>query len=140
MRREILSKLSYLRRYVLLLKKLQRHPKGELERNAIFRGAAERYLQLSLEIVLEMAEMIIAKEGYKKPESHREAILLLGKHRIIPRRFAEKLAPAAGLRNILVHGYAEVDIGKLYLHLQKDIKDFDIFAKHIAKYLRKKNA
>ena len=35
--------------------------------------------------------------------------------------FAERLAPAAGFRNVLVHMYTDIDLEKLYSHLQNDI-------------------
>lgn len=49
--------------------------------------------------------------------------------------FARKLALAAGFRNLLVHMYADIDLGKLYSHLQNDIDDLELFAEYIAKYL-----
>ena len=64
-------------------------------------------------------------------------IEILGENRIIPKAFALKFAPAAGLRNILVHQYGEIDIEKLYLHLKADVGDFDFFARHIAAYVKK---
>lgn len=81
--------------------------------------------------------MIISAERLEKPESYREVIELLGKNNILPREFSEKFAPAAGFRNILVHGYAEVDVEKLYEFLQNNLEDFDEFSKHVAKYLEK---
>lgn len=138
MRRIMLNKLKYLSKYVGILQSLQKYTVKELRKDVLIRGSVERYMQLSMEVTLEIAAMIISREGYEKPESHREAILLLGEHGILPKQFAEKFAPAAGLRNILVHGYAEIDMVKLYKHLQRDIKDFDTFARHVVKYLGKK--
>ena len=102
----------------------------------MLRGAIERYMQLCLEIIIEVGEMIIADECFEKPKKHREIIEILCRHGILPKSFANKFAPAVGLRNILVHKYGEIDIRKLYKNLQMDISDFDMFTKHIARYLK----
>lgn len=51
--------------------------------------------------------------------------------------FAEKLVPAVGVRNILVHMYTEVDVKKICEFLRGNLGDFDEFAKHVANYLKK---
>lgn len=68
-----------------------------------------------------------------------ETILILGQHNILPIAFAEKLAPAAGFRNVLVYMYTDIDLEKLYSHLQNNIDDLELFAEYIAKYLISKH-
>jgi len=137
-REEIYSKLEDLKRYVRFLKSYQSHAKEELRENYTLRGAVERYLHLALECTIDIGEMIISKEGLRKPESYREVIEILGKENILPKEFAERFAPAMGFRNILVHRYAEIDLNELYEHLQNDLQDFSTFAKYVAKYLEEK--
>ena len=139
MKKEIYEKLNYLRTYVAALKDISRNAKQKLQDDIILRGALERYLQLSLEIVLEIGEMIIAAEGFKKPTKHREVVEILGNHGVLPKEFARKFAPTAGLRNVLVHKYGELDFNIVYRHLKSELGDFDVFAQHIARYLQKKN-
>ncbi|MDI6819927.1 MAG: DUF86 domain-containing protein [Candidatus Hodarchaeaceae archaeon] len=109
----------------------------ELEKNYALRSAIERNFQVAIEAALDTAEVIISEEGFEKPEDYRGAILELGRGGILPPEFAERFAPAAGFRNILVHGYAEVDIKKLHELLLEGPKDFDEFARHVAKHLEK---
>lgn len=92
-------------------------------------------MEVSLACMIDICEMIISSERFIRPDSYREAILTLGQHNVLPRKFAEKLAPAAGFRNVLVHMYTDIDLEKLYSHLQNDIDDLEIFAEYIAKYL-----
>jgi len=135
---EIHSKLEDLKKYVQFLKGYQSHRKEELRENHTLRGAVERYLQLALECTLDIGEMIISKEGFRKPESYREVIEILGEEGILPKKFAERFAPSMGFRNILVHRYAEVDLDELYQHLKNDLEDFNTFAKYVAKYIEEK--
>ncbi|MBU0530235.1 MAG: DUF86 domain-containing protein [Nanoarchaeota archaeon] len=136
MKAEIEVKLRELKKYAQLLNGYKKESISSLEKNPTLRGAVERYLQLSIEIVIEIGEMIIANRGFRKPETYREVIELLGEEDVIQKAFAKKLAPAAGFRNILIHRYGEVKIEELYRHLQNDIKDFDTFAKQISSYLK----
>ena len=48
---------------------------------------------------------------------------------------AAKIAPMAGLRNILVHDYLDIDREKLYDLLRTHLDDFKEFGRHIAKLL-----
>jgi len=137
MKNEIYGKLADLKKYVELLERYSSHTKKELKNDLTLRGAVERYMQVALEIVIEIGDMIIAKEGFRKPERYREVIEILGENNILPKAFARLFAPAAGFRNILVHRYGDIDLDILYKHLKNNTKDFDTFARHIAKYLKK---
>jgi len=137
MKEEIHSKLKDLKKYAKLLESYQKYGKKELKKDLTLRGAVERYLQTALECILDIGQMIIAIKGFRKPEKYKEVILILGEEGILPKDFAKKFAPAAGFRNVLVHKYAEVDLDKLYKHLQEDLEDFDFFAKCIAEFAKK---
>lgn len=133
---KILLKLRNMKRYVDFLKSYKKITKKELENNYVLRSAIERNFHLALESVLDIGEMIISIEEFRKPEDYKEVIEILGKEGILSEKFAKKFAPAAGFRNILVHKYAEVNLDKLNKHLQ-NIEDFDTFAKYVANYIKK---
>lgn len=137
MKDEIVSKLEMLGRYLRILRGYQSHSLEELKVDPTLRGAVERYMEVALECCLDVGEMIISKEKARKPESYREVIEILGELGVLPKDFAEKFAPAASLRSILVHMYARVDIEKIYEYLQNNLEDINEFAKFIAKYLEK---
>ena len=132
---EITFKLEQLREYVGLLKEYQACDFEEIRINRTLRGAIERYMEISLACMIDICEMIISGEKLRRPDSYREVILTLGQFDILPKAFAEKLAPATGFRNVLVHMYADINLEILYSHLQNDIDDFEEFAGYIAKYL-----
>jgi uncharacterized protein YutE (UPF0331/DUF86 family) len=138
MKAEIVAKLRELEKYARLLEKYKGHDVKDLESDLTLRGAVERYMQLSIEIVIEIGEMIIASEGFRKPETYREVIEILGEEGVLSKGFSKRFAPAAGFRNILVHRYGEIELQELYNHLQKDIRDFDEFARQVSVFLNKK--
>lgn len=138
MKDEIISKLELLSGYVKNLRSYMKYSVEDIKNDFTIRGALERYLELSLECSIDIAEMIISYENMKRPDSYREVILALGRAGILPEDFAERFSNAAGLRNILVHMYATIDINEIYYNLTENLKDFDAFAKYIAVYLEKK--
>jgi len=72
-----------------------------LKKDITLRGAVKRYLEVSLESCLDIGEMIISKGENQKPTG--EVIEILEEIGVLPTDFADKFAPAASSRNILVH-------------------------------------
>lgn len=134
---KISRKLRFMKRYVDFLKSHRAISAEKLEENYELRSAIERNLELALESMLDIGEIIISEKGFEKPEDYKSVMLILGKEGILPKVFAEKLVPAVGVRNILVHMYTEVDVKKICEFLRGNLGDFDEFAKHVANYLKK---
>ena len=129
------GKLDNLREYVKYLKGYSACTIEDLKSDHTLRGAVERYLHLSAECVIDIAEMMISELGLRKPEEYKESIDILGEAGIIPDDFAYYFSPVAGFRNILVHEYTKIDLEEVHRHLQKDLADFEKFSRYIADYL-----
>lgn len=102
----------------------------------VVRSAVERYLQLALEAVLDIADQVIGEQDFRKPEDYKDNILILAENKVIPQAFAKRFALAAGFRNILVHDYLKLDYEKVYQHFKEDTRDLEQFLKYIARYLK----
>lgn len=75
--------------------------------------AAERLLTLLVELAFGVnSHLAVARLG-RAPDSYRESFLLAADAGVITRELAGSLAPAAGLRNVLVHAYLDVDHEKV---------------------------
>ena len=120
------------------LEVLVRHagaPLSALEANHEERWAVERGLQLCAQNVLDIATHIAAAEGRDVPD-YASAITALGRLEILPSDFASDFSSVAGFRNVLVHGYLEVDLQLLHRLLNERLEDFETFIAHIEDYLR----
>lgn len=135
----ISARLEKLKEYVGYLKSYQKESFTQIKKDHTLQGAICRYFQLSVECVIDIAELLISSLGLRKPATGFEAIEILGENKIIPLRFSKKFAPIVGLRNILVHDYLKIDLNKVYKHLKEDLKDFNLFAKLISSFLKGKN-
>ena len=89
---------------------------------------AERYLHLAVEAALDIANHIIADRGFPSPETYRDAFAILGANGVVPMDLAARLQGWAGFRNILVHGYLDVDHGLAWDALAHDLGDLRALA------------
>lgn len=94
--------------------------------------AIERTLQVAIECALEVGEMVISWKRLTQAKGYREVFAVLGEAGLLDRTLAERLEDAAGLRNLLVHGYGIVDRERLREVLATDVDDLDAFAKQVA--------
>jgi uncharacterized protein YutE (UPF0331/DUF86 family) len=138
MRNEIVDKFEMLEEFISNLRDLQQLSLEEIAEDYVLRGAVERYLQISLECMLDIGEMIISMERIKRPDTYTEVFRILGENEVIPEAFATKIEPSAGFRNLLVHMYAKVDLDRLYGNLQNGVEDMELFLEYIARYLTEK--
>lgn len=107
----------------------------ELVADATLRAAVERWLHLSIEACIDLAYHVIADRGWAPAETARAAFRTLATHKVIPAELAERLGLAAGLRNVLVHEYAEVDLTLLARAVANDLDDLRRFGRHIGALL-----
>lgn len=134
---KIISKLNRLDEYLGYLKDIQKVNRKSFVSDYHFFGLAERYLQLSIEAVLDIGKLLIIFKNTRRPEDNQEIFLVLGKNKIISNKLAGELRGIAGFRNILVHDYEKIDREIVYQKLHDNFKDFNNFKREILKFLRK---
>jgi uncharacterized protein YutE (UPF0331/DUF86 family) len=101
--------------------------------------AVERGLQLCTQNVLDVATHIAASAGRDVPD-YATAIDQLAEFGVLPREFARRLRPLAGFRNVIVHGYLDVDLAVVHRVLNEHLEDFAEFARHVTSYLYSRDA
>lgn len=69
----------------------------------------EHTLQVAIQAAIDVAAHIVSARRLGEPETNRELFDLLRQAGMVPDELAEQLYGMAGFRNILVHGYREVD-------------------------------
>jgi uncharacterized protein YutE (UPF0331/DUF86 family) len=70
----------------------------------------EHTLQVAIQAALDVASQIVSLRRLGEPDTNRALFDLLHRAEIIGEPLAEKLYAMVGFRNILVHGYQEVDV------------------------------
>ena len=116
------------------LREIKKIPERTFPANRSVRAATERLLQVAIQSLLDIGNHLIAERGFREAESYVDIIDILGEEKVIPKAFAGRIRGMAGLRNILVHDYLEVDPKELRRHLGR-IGDFERFCRHVIAYL-----
>ncbi len=120
------------------LEELSRPEAGDPARliaDRVLRAAVERWLQVAIEACIDVADHVIAAEGWTPPESGRAAMMALAGHGLISADLARNLALAVGMRNLLVHQYASVDLTLVARAVREDVGDLQAFAGTAASWL-----
>ena len=131
----IRKKLGELENNILTLERLKNYSLRELQDNREKTWSVEHGLQLTIQIVIDTGNHILAASGEQEIEDYVDVIDKLGERDVIPAEFAEAIRGMAGFRNILIHEYATVDLKKVYYVLQNQLDDFRKFAQYIDLYL-----
>ena len=128
-------------RHLIALRKalatLRRHtgaPPASLAADAERRWAVERGLQLCAQNALDIASHISSAVGLD-PGNYGSSIDCLVEAGVLPRSFGEQFRGIAGFRNVLVHGYLEIDLDLLAMMLSERLDDFEEFASHVEHWL-----
>jgi uncharacterized protein YutE (UPF0331/DUF86 family) len=89
--------------------------------------AIERLFELLVGVSCDIIFHLLNERGEETPTTYRTAFLRAGEIALLSNDLAQNLAKAAGMRNILVHGYDEIDFNQVYQSLRQAIKDFSLF-------------
>jgi uncharacterized protein YutE (UPF0331/DUF86 family) len=82
----------------------------ELEDDIRERRFVEHTLQLAIQAALDVASHVVSDDRLGEPGTNRALFDLLARAGWIDHNLSDRLSNMAGFRNILVHGYADVDL------------------------------
>ena len=108
-------------------------------KNLTVKDAVERNIEVAIQACIDIARIIIKREGFREPEDNKGVFVVLSENGIISEDSLKFLIPMAGTRNVLVHGYEKIDDAIIFAVLKKHVSDFNVFLKEIEeKYLATK--
>lgn len=127
--------IRHLREYTGHLRRLTKLDQKEFLNDPMFIGSARYYLLVSIESCIDIAHHIIATGQLRTPRDYKDTFKVLAEAEIIPADFGRTMQDLAGLRNLLVHVYSQVDDEMIFESLCTQLDDFDVFITHIITYL-----
>ena len=134
------KKLNELDKNLKLLYELKEFSADQLSDSLKDQWAVFYGLQISIQIVIDIGNHILAVLKENQIEEYSDIIFKLAKRNIIPEDFAKKIKSMPGLRNLLVHEYGIINIEKIHDVLQNNLKDFEEFQTYIKKYMNSKDS
>lgn len=117
--RRVTDDLRVLRRYACA------EPEGLLQDEARL-GHVKYLFVTALEGCIDAAQHVCASEGFGPAATNADAMFVLAAHGLLERDLAFAMAQAVRFRNLLVHGYADVDDRRVVAYLQEldDLHEF----------------
>lgn len=119
-----------------LLKQLRQAARTDWETfraNDWLQASVERWLHLAAECTLDVAHHLIADRGWRTPTSYRESFQILEDNGVLSTELARQMEEWAGLRNVLVHLYLDVDRRRLHEILTEDLDQLELYAAAVSK-------
>lgn len=111
-------------------------PTGEeLRSDRARRLIAERILTQLIDIAVGVNSHLAAVQLGRAPRDHRESFDMAAEAAGIPTEVARSLRDAAGLRNVLVHAYLEIDLDLVAAAVPRARESFASYIRAVAAFL-----
>ena len=133
--------VSVVRRHLAALREalanLRRHSGATpemLRADMDLRWTVEHGLQLCAQNAIDIATHLATTAGLDASD-YASAIDRLTGMNVLPAAFGARFRQIAGLRNVLVHDYIDVDLGVIARVLDENLDDFEEFARWVERHL-----
>jgi len=91
------------------------------------RAFVERYLHLSIEEVIDIANHLVSFCGFREPAGYRDLFSVLQEQGVIPEKQLMTFQNMASFRNLLVHRYEKIDDEVVFGFFTRRLSDFPLF-------------
>jgi len=92
-------------------------------------------LMLAVQACVDLASHLISDEDWPPAGTYAEAFQRLHEHDVLSRETADALGRAAGLRNVVAHGYADVDPELIHRAAASGLADLERFASEVSVWI-----
>jgi uncharacterized protein YutE (UPF0331/DUF86 family) len=111
-----------------------------LDTDILQRRFVERTLQVAIQAALDVGSHIVSERRLGEPATNRDLFLFLERDGWIAADLRGRLAAMAGFRNVIVHGYDDVDLGVVRDVVVNRLDDLSFFVDCIRRKLREEGA
>jgi len=99
------------------------------------KALSEHYLRIALEATFDLGRHVIVKTGLGTPQEYRDVGKILREKGIFSPQLGQELEAMAGMRNVLVHLYWDIDYPLLYSAIVERLNSFEQFLEQIFLYI-----
>lgn len=133
----VTRKLAFLREHLDRMRDRRPDDIEKLRGDAVLRDALALSVLVVVQEAIDIAFHICSDEGWGVPATYREAFELLAQHGVIDAPLAASLSGATHLRNRIAHGYASIDVERLWADVPSGVSAFQRFAGAVAVHAEK---
>lgn len=128
------SRIQRLEEMIERLDEVRREGEEAYLANARQRAASERWLQLAIQICIDLGTQLVTEQSARPPSDYAGVFKILGEKGVIPGDLALRLGNAAKQRNLIVHLYMEIDDRAVFASLAylDDLREFATAVERLA--------
>ncbi|MBY0384873.1 DUF86 domain-containing protein [bacterium] len=119
----VYSKINIIKNCLMAIEKVKKNEKEPDFRQGLF----ELNLQRAIQACIDLANVVIAKEGLGLPNTYRQSFEILEKFQVIDSTIGTTMKSMVGFRNISIHDYEEIKPEIINGIVEKRLTDFEKF-------------
>ena len=131
----VLRKLSVAREHARRARRRRPASSDALAADEDLQDALSLSLLVAIQEAIDIAFHIATDEGCGLPGSNAESFDILARHGVLDAQSAQRMGAAAALRNRIAHGYASLDLPRLWSGLPSGLDALDGYLLSVARYL-----
>ncbi|MEM2083905.1 MAG: DUF86 domain-containing protein [Nitrososphaerota archaeon] len=139
MKPSTLKKLERFNKGIEILEELKRYNKEHFVTDLKTLSIAERNLQVCTEFLIDLSSYILSRLDITIPETYKEIIEKIYDAKIIHDDLKDKLIDIVGLRNIIVHMYADVKAELIFDNLEDIIAILKTSVRKLLEFCKEKS-
>jgi uncharacterized protein YutE (UPF0331/DUF86 family) len=122
--------LALLDRELSIIEQVRRAGRDRFLTDDGLQHQAERALQLAIQICIYVGVQVVAARGLRAPDEYRDVFERLSREDTLDAALADRLKDAVGQRDLLVHGYIDLDPALIWEKLG-EVEDLRTFARWV---------
>lgn len=130
----VVGKLRAMRRLLDELERLGPVDAARSDREYATQLVVERIVSHLVDLAAGINSHVVAVESGAAPPDLRRSFTAAAEVGVIRPDLAERLAPSAGLRNVLVHAYLELDVSRLLAAVPLAVEQFGEYVRQVARW------
>ncbi len=104
-------------------------------KNIVFKRFIERNIELAIEQMIGVCKHFVSGLDLQEPETYAQCFEALGESGVMSYDDVQIFQSMAGYRNMIIHGYDDIDDAITYGIYKNRLKDFRIFIHTIRKFI-----
>lgn len=94
---------------------------------------------MAAQVSIDLGNHLISSFGFEIPKDYKDIFEILAKEGVISKNLCSNMKKIAGFRNILVHDYLSIDVGKVADVLRYGLGDLEDFSTAIVEFFEKRS-
>ncbi len=131
----IKEKAAKLVEFLRELEKVKPYSFEDYDSSPAIKRSCERLIQLIVETAADINSSVIVALKDFPPKDYYDTFIKAGEVGLIPPDLSKKLAPWAGLRNRLVHEYAQIKNKLVFEKVEPTIKSFTEYIREVERFI-----